>query len=252
MSILDDTSIAASLVASQSAPPPERARLEHDVVVYFLPMTHALARRYDHRGLELDDLEQVADLALVKALRRFDPAAGHLRGYVTASVLGEIKRHFRDLGWSVRPPRHIQDLQPVVVGAMSGEDEGSPGRSRRAQVADALGIDEATVCEVLSARANFRSLSLDHTRPDGSPCLAALLPTQEEDAFVESDRRSQLRSLFTVLDVSDRELLRMRFVEELSQQEIAARTDSTQKQVSRALDRIMRSLRHRATTRQAA
>jgi RNA polymerase sigma-B factor len=251
MSPCDDSSVSSALAAARAAPPPERARVEQEAVVHLLPMVRRLAVRYSRRGVEVDDLEQVAALALVKALRRFDPEAGALRGYVTACVLGEIKRHFRDSAWTVRPPRQIQDLQAAVVDAMCATEETDHDRTRRAQVADALGLDEATVAEVLEARADFRPLSLDRAETDGGPGLEARLAAHD-DAFDACDRRSQIQSLCTELADADCELLRLRFVEELSQREIAERTGATQKQVSRALERVLRVLRARAALDVAA
>jgi RNA polymerase sigma-B factor len=241
----NDASIASALTASRSASRATQELVELQAVIFFRPMTHALARRYDRRGLELDDIKQVADLAVVKALRRFDPAAGHLRGFLTASVLGEIKKHFRDLAWAVRPPRDIQDLQSVVAEAMSAEREPVDGHSRARDVALSLQIDESVVLEVMAARANFRSLSLERSIQDGVLGLEGLIASGR-DAYADSDRRSELRSLCAVLSPDDRALLGMRFVDELSQHDIALRTGSTQKRVSRALARILTVLRDAA------
>lgn len=251
MSPSDPCPVSAALTAARRASPAHRLRAEHDAVVDLLPLARALARRYDRRGIDLEDLEQVAGLALVKAVRAFDPAAGHLRGYVTVCVLGEIKRYFRDTGWCVRPPRHIQDLQTPVADALWSEDAAEVDVSERARVARRLGIDEATVREVLAARRNFRALSLDRPAADGAPGLDARLGAHD-DGFEATDRRLELRSLLSVLDADDRELLRMRFVDELPQHEIAARTGTTQKQVSRALARIMAAMREEAMREVAA
>jgi RNA polymerase sigma-B factor len=251
MSTIDDTFVSAALADARTASPSERARVERMVVEHFLPAARTLASRYARRGVDLDDLEQVAALALLRALRRFDPDAGHLRGFVTACVLGEIKKHFRDLGWAVRPPRHIQDLQSVVADAMVAADETVHDRRRSAQAALVLGLDESTVTEVLEARSNFRALSLDQATQDGGPGLEARLGASDEDVAA-CDRRAQLRSWYAVLDDDDRGLLRMRFVDELSQREIAEHVGVTQKQVSRALARVLAVLRDRAGSDQAA
>jgi RNA polymerase sigma-B factor len=249
MSLCDDSSVTLALAAACAAPPAERARVECEAVAHLLPMARRLAGQYAHRGVEVDDLEQVAALALVTSLRRFDPAAGQLRAFVATCVLGEVKRHFRDCSWTVRPPRHVQDLQSEVVDAMCAADPEiepqAPDRPRRARVAEALGIDEATVTEVLAARSNFRSLSLDRAAADGGPAMEARLAAPVDD-FDACDRRSMVRSLCAVLPDDDCELLRLRFVDELSQREIAERTGATQKQVSRALERVLGVLRKRA------
>ncbi|MCD9199776.1 sigma-70 family RNA polymerase sigma factor [Aeromicrobium wangtongii] len=241
----DDEPILSLLAACQGAPPSERARLETEIVTAYRPVSHSLARRYRLRGVDLEDLEQVADLALVKALRRFDPTAGSLRGYVTATVLGEIKKYFRDHAWCIRPPRQVQDLQSRVLDAMHDLGEDLPQQTRIGMVAQSLGIDACLVTEVLVARGGFRSLSLDRPIEEGGPVLAEQL-ADSNDPYEAAEARSLLSSVCTELQENEMELLRLRFVEELSQREIAERVHSTQKQVSRSLGRIIDALRERA------
>lgn len=241
----DDSSIVTALAACQQASPPDRARIETEIVTVYRPVTHALAHRYRLKGVDVEDLEQVADLALVKAIRRFDPAAGNLRGYVTATVLGELKKHFRDYAWCVRPPRQVQDLQSQVLDAMHQLCDDLPQQTRIAMVARSLGIDRSLVTEVLLARGGFRSLSLDRPVEDGGPVLAEQI-ADAEDPYLATEWRSFLSYVCTELSEGELELLRLRFVDELSQREIAERLHSTQKQVSRSLARIIGSLRQRA------
>jgi RNA polymerase sigma-B factor len=239
-----DRSITSLVLAARSAPVPARERMETDVVTFFRPLTRGLARRYAHKGVDTEDLEQVADLALVKAMRRFDPEAGHLRGYVTATVLGEIKRHFRDHAWSVRPPRDIQDLQSRVVDTMTGAPHDVSDRSSIDQTADVLHIDRSVVVEVLLARGGFHASPLDRPSHEGGPGPQHVV--DEADPCLAAERRSFLQYVCAGLDHDERELLRLRFVEELTQRQIAVRVDSTQKQVSRTLERVLVSLRARA------
>lgn len=237
----DDRSISAVLVASQHASDEDREALETEVVSYFRPMTHALASRYRLRGVEVDDLEQVADLALLKAMRRYAPAAGYLRGYVAATVLGEIKRHFRDFAWSIRPPRYIQDLQSPVAEAISDGPDDLGDASSVERAARLLQLDRATVIEVLQAREGFRLVSLDRSS-DERPWSETADTT---DPYRETESRLFLGSVFDGLAADEREILRLRFVEQLSQREIATLVRSTQKQVSRTLERVLSSLRQR-------
>jgi RNA polymerase sigma-B factor len=246
----DDQSIVSTLIACQSASPAERAVLEAEVVATFLPMTRALARRYRLKGVELEDLEQVAGLALVRAIRRFDPDAGNLRGYLTATVIGELKKYFRDHAWSVRPSRQVQDLQSQVMDALSELHDDIAYQSRIGLVAQSLGISRALVNEVLLARGGFRSLSLDRATGDGGLALHEVL-ADESDPYLETERRSFLTSVCGGLEESELELLRLRFVEQLSQREIAEQVHSTQKQVSRSLERILGTLRQRALSEAA-
>jgi RNA polymerase sigma-B factor len=241
----DESAILSALASCHDASPHDRDRIESEIVTFYLPMTHALARRYRFKGVDLEDLEQVADLALVKALRRFDPTAGNLRGYVTATVLGEIKKHFRDYAWCVRPPRQVQDLQSRVMDAMHEVQDDLPQQTRIGMVANTLGLERSLVTEVLMARGGFRSLSLDRPVEAGGRQLADQI-ADAHDPYQATERRSFLASVCVDLDEDDRELLRLRFVEELSQQQIADVVHSTQKQVSRSLERILSALRQRA------
>lgn len=195
----------------------------------------------------MDDLEQVADLALLKAMRRFDPASGHLRGFVSATVLGEIKKYFRDYAWTVRPPRHIQDLQPLVMDALADIAEGTSGSSHASRVADALGVQRSVVSEVLVARSAFHALSLDW---DADQDGLRLVDQLEElgDPHLDTERHLFVTFVCSGLNDDERRLLHLRFVEKLSQAQIAMRLDSSQKQVSRSLERILSVLRQRAVS----
>jgi RNA polymerase sigma-B factor len=241
----DDQSIAAVLLTSRTASPIHRQRLESQVVAFFQPLTHSLARRYGHRGVEQDDLQQIADLAMLKAMRRYDPQAGDLRGYVAATVLGEIKRYFRDHSWTVRPPRQIQDLQSRVVDALADVHDDLSDRPRTVVVAERLGVDRAVVTEVLLARGGFRALSLEWSAEPGGPRLADQV-VDADDPHLETERHLFVTYVCAGLDDDERALLHLRFVEELSQTQIASRLHSSQKQVSRSLERILSSLRQRA------
>jgi RNA polymerase sigma-B factor len=243
----DDRSIAATLLASRTVPADHRGLLENQVVAFFQPLTHSLAHRYAHRGVEQDDLEQVADLALLKAMRRYDPQTGDLRGYVAATVLGEIKKYFRDHSWTVRPPRHIQDLQTRVMGAFVDPLDDPHERPRTVVVAERLGVDHAVVTEVLMARGGFRSLSLEWSAEPGGPRLGDQVVDARDD-HQETERHLFVSFVCDGLDDDERTLLHLRFVEELSQTQIAMRMQSSQKQVSRSLERILASLRQRAVS----
>ena len=238
-------SITTVLLASRAAPAARREQMEGEVVAHFQPLTHALARRYGHRGVDQDDLEQVADLALLKAMRRYDPEAGDLRGYISATVLGEIKKYFRDHSWTVRPPRAIQDLQSQVLDAFVELHEESHDRPRTAIAAERLGLDLAVVTEVLLARGGFRSLSLEWSAEPGGPRLIDQT-TAPEDDHQETELRLFVTFICAELAPDERTLLNLRFVEEMSQTQIAARMHSSQKQVSRSLERILTTLRQRA------
>lgn len=206
----------------------------------------SLARAYQGRGEGADDIEQVALLGLIKAARGFDPARGDFLSYAAPTIRGEIKRYFRDLAWTVRPPRRLQDLQAEITHC-AHELEQSLGRSPRpAEVAEALGRDEDEVVEALACSGCYSPASLEGSGTDGAPGLGAWLETVES-GFERVEAIAQLRGACRDLDPRDRVIIRMRFFEDRTQSEIAEELGVTQAQVSRLLARIMSTLRRRIT-----
>jgi RNA polymerase sigma-B factor len=202
-----------------------------------------MAARYRNRGIDLDDLEQVALLGLTKAAQRFDPDAGHdFLSYAVPTIRGELRRHFRDAGWMVRPPRRVQDLQARIAGAQR-ELEAGLGRSPRpSEVAAHLEEDLTAVIEALSADGCFTPTSLDGAVGDGSSTLGDLLGT-EDRAIESAEARVVLDPVVRLLSDRDRRIVRLRFFDECTQQEIAEDIGLTQAQVSRVLTRILGDLR---------
>ncbi|MDR7254829.1 RNA polymerase sigma-B factor [Nocardioides sp. BE266] len=210
-----------------------------------MPIARSMAARYRNRGIDLDDLEQVALLGLTKAARRFDPEAGHdFLSYAVPTVRGELRRHFRDAGWMVRPPRRVQELQRRITRAQR-ELEAKLGRSPRpSEVAVHLEADLSDVVEALSADGCFTPTSLDGAVGDGTSTLGDLLGS--EDREIESaEARVVLRPVVRRLSDRDQRIVRLRFVDECTQQEIAEDIGLTQAQVSRVLTRILADLKER-------
>ena len=208
-----------------------------------VPLARSMAARYRNRGIDLDDLEQVALLGLTKAAQRFDPDAGHdFLSYAVPTIRGELRRHFRDAGWMVRPPRRVQDLQARIAGAQR-ELEAELGRSPRpSEVAMHLEANLTDVIEALSADGCFTPTSLDGVVGDGSSTLGDLIG--HEDRAVESaEARVVLDPVVRQLSERDRRIVRLRFFDECTQQEIAQDVGLTQAQVSRVLTRILSDLR---------
>lgn len=222
---------------------PERRSLTDDLIEANLAMARSIARRYRNRGIDLDDLEQVALLGLTKAARRFDPDAGHdFMSYAVPTVRGEIRRHFRDAGWMVRPPRRIQDLQARIAGAQE-ELEARLGRSPRpSEIAVQLGEELADVVEALAADGCFTPTSLDMTAADGSSTLGELLGGEDAD-LASAEARIMLAPVVAHLSARDRRILQLRFYDVRTQQEIAEDVGLTQAQVSRVISRILAQLR---------
>lgn len=206
-------------------------------------MARSVASRYRDRGIDLDDLHQVALLALTKAAQRFDPDAGHdFMSYAVPTIRGELRRHFRDAGWVVRPPRRVQELQARTFSAQR-ELEFKLGRSPRpAEVAAHLDVDLKDVLEASTADGCFAPTSLDAVVGRGSMSLGDCLGFVDR-AVEAAEARVLLEPLVGRLCERDRRILHLRFVEERTQQAIAEDIGLTQAQVSRVLCRILADLR---------
>ncbi|GAA2121427.1 sigma-70 family RNA polymerase sigma factor [Nocardioides bigeumensis] len=216
-----------------------------EVVVLYLPVAHSMALRYRNRGCELEDLEQVAGLALVKAAHGFDPAAGHdFMSYAVPSIRGTLRRYFRDYGWVIRPPRALQELQPRVRDELT-RPEPDTGRPPSAeQIAGRLGASAAAVREAGSIQGCFAPASLDAPLAEvGTGVLADLVGGTDDGGYAAVDTQTLLSSVLAQLTVSERALLQLRFVDELSQQEIAEHIGTGQSQVSRRLRMLFERLR---------
>lgn len=193
-----------------------------------LALAHRIARTYGGRGVEDDDLEQVARLALVKAAARFDASVGAFAPYAASTIRGEIKRYFRDHAWSVRPPRRLQELQARIA------HETAAGVRDPRVIAARLDVPVDEVQEALAASSCFTSDRIDD----------ALASTgRADDGFEQVDTWLTVRSLRSTLTPDERRLLAWRFVDELPQREIAARIGISQMQVSRRLSALLDRLR---------
>ncbi|HTZ07870.1 MAG TPA: SigB/SigF/SigG family RNA polymerase sigma factor [Acidimicrobiales bacterium] len=207
-----------------------------------LGLANHLARRFTGRGEPFDDLLQVASLALVKAVDRFDPERGvEFSTFATRTILGELKRHFRDKGWFVRAPRRVQELYLQVgheVGALT-QELGRPPTI--AEIAAAAGVGEDDVIEALEAGQAYRSGSLDAVGPEGD-ALADRLGS-EDAALGGAEDRVFLSPALDLLPARERTIVRLRFVEGLTQSEIAKHIGISQMHVSRLLNRSLDVLR---------
>lgn len=212
-------------------------------VLVNLPVADRLARRYSGRGVPSQDLVQVARLGLIKAVHGFDPEAGHdFLSYAVPTIVGELKRHFRDRGWTVRPPRRIQELRPRILAARFTLTHTLGRTPTRAEMAAFLAIDEARVVEALAADGCFTPASLDRPgRSDsgsGSTWDAVLGQTDPGLAMVEA--KLALAPILTGLCDRDRLVLKLRSVDGLTQREIGRIIGISQMQVSRILARVLR------------
>jgi RNA polymerase sigma-B factor len=216
------------------------------LVERYLPLARHVAARYRGGSEPMDDLEQVASLALVKAIDRFDASRGtSFSSYAVPTISGELRRHFRDHTWALRVPRDLQE-RAVKVGKTEGALQLELGRApTAAELADRL---DCTVEELLEARdaagAN-RMSSLDapvSSEDDDSASLADLLGS-EDDGLEHVERTMTVRSALDVLDERSREILRLRFQEELTQAAIGERVGLSQMHVSRLIRQALETLR---------
>lgn len=229
---------------AQHATGTRRRQLLDEVVVLMLPVARSVAARYRHRGVALEDLEQVACLALVGAANRFDPAkADDFLTYAVPTIRGEVKRYFRDHAWSVRPPRRVQEIQGLL--ARSDAARSASGNIDPQRAADELGLEVQDVEDALRAQGCFSPTSLDAPQLDGDATIGDLLVDDQFDEHAAVEARVILRTLTKDLTPRERLILYLRFVEGRSQAEIGEEIGVTQMQVSRLLSRILRDMRAR-------
>lgn len=212
----------------------------------FMPLTRSLARRYDRSSEPFEDLLQVASVGLLKALDRFDPQRGHsFASFAVPTILGEMRRYFRDCGWSVHVPRGDQERALKVRDANETLTSESGHAPTVNQLAVYLELDTEQVIDALQASQAYEALSLDAPRPEAEDEAITF-----GDSMGHEDERYELVELDATIVAAlehiparERAMLHMRFVEELTQTEIAARVGISQMQVSRLLRRSLDQLR---------
>ena len=215
----------------------ERLILDH------MPLVKALARRYANRGEPLDDLVQVGTIGLIKAIDRFDPTRGSsLASFAAPTILGEIRRHFRDRTWMVHVPRGVQDAHGVVnrtIDFLTSEFSRSPSVR---EVAEESGLTEEEVLDAMAAAVAYQPLSL--SRPSGpdeddDPIDVAV----EDEGFEWAEGRAAIGNRLAELPERERTIIVLRFKEGLTQSQIAQRVGISQMHVSRLLAKALEALR---------
>ena len=209
----------------------------------------ALARRYHGRGIEGDDLDQTAYLTLVLAARAFDPSRGHdFLTFAVPTILGGLKQHFRDHGWTIRVSRRVQEVQLLIERQNPlAMDEPSYGAHTVERLAEHLRVTPHEVEAALRACGCFRPTSLEAIgwRGDRSPADVVL---RDEDERLAVESRAELAPLLRRLTPRERRVVWLRFGEDRTQRAIAAEVDLTQAQVSRILTRVVGELRTQLTS----
>jgi len=245
-----DLRAAELLEMARSASESERRSIHQRVVLDYLEVAEAVARRYRSHGQDWDDVRQVAFVGLTKAVMRFEPSRGvGLVSFAVPTVAGEIKRHLRDRTWTVRPPRRLQELH-LRLDVANAELAQALGRTPTvAELAAHLGEPRAMVAEALDCRQSMRPASLDAERgedgPGGDTTTLADSLGVEDDGYARAELLTTLRRACRTLTPRERRILYLRFTEERTQEEIAREIGVTQMQVSRLLTKILATLRAR-------
>jgi RNA polymerase sigma-B factor len=219
----------------------------------FLPLARSLARRYESSGESLDDLTQVASLALLKAIDRFDSQrAVAFSSFAVPTIVGELKRYFRDYGWSVRVPRSLQELA-LHAQRESDQFASEHGHAPTAgQLAQRLGVDVEQILEAREAVGARRAASLDRPREDDDDEHPVRELAVEDPGFAAAEDAATVSRLAAVLSERDREVLRLRYEQDLTQSEIGERIGCSQMHVSRILRDAVARLQAQAVPELAA
>jgi len=216
--------------------------LRNELVNAFRPLAFRLARRHTRNREHQDDLVQAASVGLIKAVERFDPTRGNeFSTFAWATIQGELKRHYRDRTWLVRPPRNLQERFLAVSGAID-ELTGEGGKSPTVtEVAQRLALTEEDVIEAIEVRQAYLPSSLD--APAGPDVEPSTQLAADEDGYEDVDDRAMLTPLVARLPALEQRIIQLRFVDELSQSQIGEEIGISQMQVSRLLARSLDSLR---------
>ncbi len=233
--------------AALPADHPDRERLRDELVRGFLPVAQHIARRFSNRGEPLDDLVQVATVGLINAIDRYSPDRGtDFFSFAVPTISGEVRRHFRDLGWSMRVPRRLKDLHVSINSAVSELSQSLGRAPKPTEIAERLDVPVADVLEGLEASEAYRSSSLDEmlSSEQGSATVGELVG--EADAELDRvDFRQALRPVLAELAERERTIVLLRFFGNMTQTQIADRVGISQMHVSRLLAQTLDRLRTR-------
>jgi RNA polymerase sigma-B factor len=223
-------------------------RLRNELVEAHRQLADYFVRRYSRRGVAADDLRQLALVAIIHAVERFDPDVGvTFSTFASRTIEGELKRYFRDRTWSVRPPRRAQELH-LELRRTEEELAQTLGRSPTvAELADTLDVSEDHVLEALEAGVAHQAASLDHapSGDDDAPTRGERVLAEAEPGYGDIDRKMVVQELMLELPERERSIVYMRFFENMTQPEIAERVGVSQSYLSRILRRALVDLRSR-------
>ncbi len=222
---------------------PRRAALRRSVIEANLPLVHHLAKRFVGRGEPYDDLVQVGTIGLLHAVDRYDPERGSFAGYAVPTIVGEIRRHFRDRGWALRIPRRVQDLGRQVADARETLTHRLDRSPTIAEIALHLGVDADLVLEAMDTASAYLTVPLPATAEETDRLQRAALDTDLEQV----EQRETLRPLLARLPAREQHILKLRFVKGMSQSQIAREVGVSQMHVSRLLAKSLATLRGQLT-----
>ena len=225
---------------------PQRPAVRDALVEQHLPLVEHLARRFRNRGEPYDDLVQVATIGLIKSVDRFDPERGvEFSTYATPTIVGEIKRHFRDKGWAVRVPRRLQELRLALTAATSELSQRNGRSPTVAELAGYLKLSEEEVLEGLESANAYSTLSLDAGDQGGDDDGVAVVDTLgvDDEGLEGVEYRESLKPLLERLPAREKKILMLRFFRNMTQSEIAREVGISQMHVSRLLARTLAQLR---------
>ena len=238
------------LLEQYAATPPDdpsREALRDRLVRGYLPVAQHIARRFAHRGEPLDDLVQVATVGLINALDRFSPERGSdFFSFAVPTISGEVRRHFRDQGWSMRVPRRLKDLHVSINGAVSELSQQLGRAPKPTEIAERLDVPVSEVLEGLEASEAYRSSSLDEmlSSEHGSATVGELVGSADAE-LDRVDSRQALRPVLAELAPRERTIVLLRFFGNMTQTQIAEQVGISQMHVSRLLSQTLDRLRTR-------
>ncbi len=223
-------------------------RIRDELIYRHMDLAKALARRFAGRGEPLEDLIQVALYGLINAIDRYDPDRGtKFETFAYPTILGELKRHFRDTAWALQLPRGLQELNQRAYKLVDILTQKLGRPPTMAELAQELGISEEQVIEALDAANAYETLSLEQevlTDEDEKPQpLEELVVTGEDEAMERWQKRQLLEEAMRVLDERERQVVEMRYYDDLTQTQIAERLGISQMSVSRILRRAVQKMR---------
>jgi RNA polymerase sigma-B factor len=223
------------LTAAETAGPTRRQHILDEVVTSHLWLAETLARRFSHRGEDEEDLLQVACTGLVEACQRFDPHQGSFIGFAVPTITGVLKRHFRDRGWVVRPPRPTQELASTIWRQWPTLVQRMGAVPRTQDLADELGESVGAVQQARFASRGYSASSIDIAMSRG----ISFSSNETNEDIDRTEARMIIDEAVAQLDEDERRLIWLRFYEQRSQSEIAVEIGTSQMQVSRLLARLM-------------